>query len=86
MKKVTVTISFDEEKLSALRLYLKPKDQQVETELEKALDTLYTKTVPQGVREYIDMCAATPRSSPKPRRQRPAEPVPAAEATNPPTS
>ena len=85
MKKVTVTISFDDEKLSALRLYLKPKDQQVEPELEKALDTLYTKTVPQGVREYIDMCAATPRTSPKSRRQRPAEPVPAAEATNPPT-
>lgn len=86
MKKVTVTISFDEEKLSALRLYLKPKDQQVETELEKALDTLYTKTVPQGVREYIDMCAATPRSVPKPRRQRPAEPVPAAEAADTPIS
>ena len=85
MKKVTVTISFDEEKLSALRLYLKPKDQQVETELEKALDTLYTKTVPQGVREYIDMCASTPRSVPKPRRQRAAEPVPTAETTNPPT-
>ena len=84
MKKVSVTISFDEEKLSALRLYLKPKDQQVETELEKALDTLYTKTVPQGVREYIDMCAATPRSVPKPRRQKPAEPAPATEASDPP--
>ncbi len=84
MKKVTVTISFDEEKLSALRLYLKPKDQQVETELEKALDTLYAKTVPQGVREYIDMCAATPRTSPKPRRQRPADPVPIAEHADPP--
>ena len=85
MKKVTVTISFDEEKLSALRLYLKPKDQQVETELEKALDTLYTKTVPQGVREYIDMCAATARSAPKSRRQRPAEPASVSETTDPPT-
>ena len=84
MKKVTVTISFDEEKLSALRLYLKPKDQQVETELEKALDTLYTKTVPQGVREYIDMCAATPRSASKSKRQRPAVPVSIAEITDPP--
>lgn len=73
MKKTSITISFDDEKLSALRLYLKPKDQQVETELEKALDTLYTKTVPQGVREYIDMCAATPRAAPRPRRQKPAD-------------
>ena len=84
MKKTSITISFDDEKLSALRLYLKPKDQQVETELEKALDTLYTKTVPQGVREYIDMCAATPRSVPKPRRQKPAEPAPATETSDPP--
>ena len=53
--------------------------------MEKALDTLYTKTVPQGVREYIDMCAASPRTSPKPRRQRPAEPVSVSETTDPPT-
>lgn len=85
MKKVTVTISFDEEKLSALRLYLKPKDQQVEPELEKALDTLYTKTVPQGVREYIDMCAASPRSAPKSRRQRPADQHPSEEHADTPT-
>ena len=73
MKKASVTISFDEEKLSALRLYLKAKDQQVEQELEKALDSLYTKAVPQGVREFIDMRAATPRPAPRPRKQKPAD-------------
>lgn len=55
MKKATVTITVDEEKLTALRLYLGQKDQQVETELERAIDGLYQKTVPAGVREFIDL-------------------------------
>lgn len=55
MKKVTITISYDEEKLSALKLYLGQKDLTTEDELTKALDTLYTKSVPAGVREFIEM-------------------------------
>ena len=55
MKKITVSISCDEEKLSALKMYLAQKEMQVETELEKAFDTLYSKTVLAGVREFIDM-------------------------------
>lgn len=46
MKKTTFNISFDEDKASALVLYLSQKGTTVETELEKALDTLYSKTVP----------------------------------------
>ena len=46
MKKTTFNISFDEDKASALVLYLSQKGATVETELEKSLDTLYTKTVP----------------------------------------
>ena len=57
MKKATVMISMDEEKLTALKLYLGQKDQQVETELEKAAEALYQKTVPAGVREFIDLRA-----------------------------
>ena len=41
MKKVTISISYDEEKLSALKLYLDQKQMQVEDELTKALDALY---------------------------------------------
>ncbi len=55
MKKTTITISFDEEKFSALKMYLTQKNMQVETELEKSLDTLYAKTVPAGVRDFIEM-------------------------------
>ena len=34
MKKTSITVSFEEEKLSALKLYLEQKGQKVETELE----------------------------------------------------
>ena len=40
MKKTTITISFDEEKLSALKMYLEQSKRTAEEELEKALETL----------------------------------------------
>lgn len=52
MKKISVSVSYDEEKLSTLRLYLEQKGMQVEEELTKSLDTLYAKNVPTGVREF----------------------------------
>ncbi len=55
MKKVTISISYDEDKLSALKLYLDQKQTQVENELTKALDSLYSKNVPAGVRDFLDM-------------------------------
>ena len=70
MKKTTFNISFDEDKASALVLYLSQKGTTVEAELEKALDTLYSKTVPAGVRDFIDMKSGTasPSAVPKPRK------------------
>ena len=69
MKKTTFNVSFDEDKASALVLYLSQKGTTVETELEKSLDALYTKTVPAGVREFIDMRsgAVSPSAVPKPK-------------------
>lgn len=73
MKKTTFNISFDEDKASALVLYLSQKGTTVETELEKSLDALYTKTVPAGVREFIDMRsgAVSPSAVPKPKKPKP---------------
>lgn len=73
MKKTTFNISFDEDKASALVLYLSQKGTTAETELEKALDTLYSKTVPAGVRDFIDMKSgiASPSAVPKPKKPRP---------------
>ena len=55
MKKTNVTISFDEEKLTALRLYMEQKDLQLEDELTKAMEGFYGKHVPSNVREFIEM-------------------------------
>lgn len=55
MKKTTITVTFDEEKLSALKMYLEQKNQTVEAELENSLSALYNKTVPAGVREFLDL-------------------------------
>ena len=73
MKKTTFNISFDEDTASALVLYLSQKGTSAEAELEKALDTLYSKTVPAGVRDFIDMKSgiASPPGVPKPKKSRP---------------
>ena len=73
MKKTTFNIALDEDKAAALVLYLSQKGTTAEAELERALDVLYGKTVPAGVREFIDMRSGTASSSaaPKPRKPRP---------------
>lgn len=55
MKKSTINISYDEEKLGALKIYLEQKGSRLEDECFKSLDALYSKTVPAGVREFISM-------------------------------
>lgn len=70
MKKTTVTISYDEEKVKALRLYLELKGSKLEDEILKIFDSLYTKIVPANVREYIGMSSGeeSGQIQPKPRR------------------
>lgn len=55
MKKVSVNIMYDSEKLSAIKLYMSQRDMNIKDELEKSVDTLYSKYVPANVREFIDM-------------------------------
>lgn len=55
MKKATVTVSYDEKKLDALRKYLDKKGIDFEDEMVKSIDTLYSKNVPSAVKEYLDM-------------------------------
>ena len=63
-------MSYDEEKLSALKLYLAQKQMQVEDELTKALDALYCKNVPAGVRDFFNLRAGTAELAP-PKVKRP---------------
>ena len=54
MKK-SVTVSVNEKKLSAIEMYLEQKNTTLAAELDKYIDQLYLKTVPQNVRDFIDM-------------------------------
>jgi len=54
MKTTNLQVSFDADKLNALRFYMIKKDTKVEDELQVQLDRLYEKMVPMQVREYIE--------------------------------
>ena len=74
MKKVNITLTFDDDKLDALEFSLKKENSSVQSRMEDALRQLYEKTVPEPVREYLDSRAA-PAARPR-RPARPAKPQP----------
>lgn len=77
MKKANITISYDAEKLSALKLYLGQKNLFVEAELVAATDTLYIKTVPANVRDFIELQAGNVKQSERKKKEtNPQEEVP----------
>ena len=53
MKKVNISIAYEEEKYAALTMYLTQKNMSLETELTAALDSLYAKQVPPAVRDFV---------------------------------
>lgn len=55
MSKINITIQFDEERLMALQLYASQKNVTVEGTLMQTMESLYIKTVPQSVRDFIAM-------------------------------
>lgn len=54
MKKDTVVVSLEAEKLRAIRKYMVKKEADLQMELVDQLQKLYEKYVPANVREYID--------------------------------
>ena len=80
IKQVNLTITFDEEKLSALKRYMGKKELDLEHEMTDALVKLYEKYVPAPVREYIDENDAPASAPAKPKRTaKPAVPKPTEE-------
>lgn len=77
MKQVNLTISFDEEKLSALKRYMSKRDLELEREMTDVLVKLYEKYVPAPVPEYIDetdtSAPTRSRRNPKPVTPKPVE-------------
>ena len=55
--KRSITIQIPEEKLSAIEMYLEQKNTTLAAELDKQVEQIYTKVVPQNVREYIELTA-----------------------------
>ena len=53
--KRSVTANVNEEKLSAIEMYLEQKSTTLAAELDKYIEQLYSKVVPQNVRDFIDM-------------------------------
>ena len=51
MKQANIQITFEEEKLRALRRYIAKRDSTLEAELQKAAQRLYEKVVPAAVQE-----------------------------------
>ena len=56
MKKATVTVTFDDEKLGALEFSLRKEHSSVQEHLEDALNALYEKTVPEPHRGWCRIC------------------------------
>ena len=77
MKKINLSVSYEEEKVKALRWYLEQKGTKLEDELVKAVDTLFGKNVPANVRNYIckDTDASSATEVPKPRKVTTDDPV-----------
>ena len=72
MKKTSVSIMYDDEKLSAVKLYISQRDLDFKEELEKSVDSQYSKYVPANVREFIDMKDSQVKT-PKPKKPKPQE-------------
>ena len=73
MRKINLTIPYEEEKVKALRWYLEQKGTKLEDELVKAVDALFQKNVPANVRNYIckDADAPAAAEAPKPKKPKP---------------
>lgn len=54
MPNARISVTFDSEKLSAIRQFISEDTGDIETALREQLEKLYTKTVPAPVRQYID--------------------------------
>ena len=83
MKKVNITLVFDDDRLDALEFSLRKEHSSVQARMDDALKQLYEQTVPEAVREYLDskaVPAPKPKRTVKPTAPKPqsSEPKPAA--------
>ena len=82
MNKTTVTVTFEEEKLTALKMYLEKNETNVEQELTKALENLYAKMVPSEVRKFFEMKSGIEPTPTVTRSKKPRNSAPMNEAND----
>ena len=63
MKKVTINISYDEEKLSTVKIFMEKKGLNINDEIVKFIDSQYTKQVPAQVRGFLNMKAESEKKT-----------------------
>lgn len=63
MKKVSVTVQYDEEKLSTIKICMEKKGLNINDEIIKFIDSQYTKQVPAQVRDFFDMKAESEKKA-----------------------
>lgn len=56
--KTKITISYDSEKLDAIKQFSPDDAELISLVLEEAVDKIYTRAVPSAVRKYIDARSA----------------------------
>ena len=66
MKRMTITVSYEQEKLKALQFYAGKNGTSLESDLDAFMEKLYKKYVPSQTREYIESMAE-PEEQPRPR-------------------
>ena len=76
MRRITVSVQVDAEKLRAIQFYAGRKDSSLEAELEDCVKKSYEKYVPLQTREYIESMAGAERS-----RSRTSRVAPGSEGT-----
>ena len=68
MRRITVSVQVDAEKLRAIQFYAGRKDSSLEAELEDCVKRSSEKYVPLQTREYIESMAGAERSRSRPSR------------------
>ncbi len=67
--KMTLNISLPPEKIQAINHFLEQKNTTLQAELQKYTEQLYTKIVPQPVKDFIDAKAEQEKAIKKPREK-----------------
>ena len=67
MRKVTISVQVEAEKLRAIQFYVGKKDSSLEAELDDCITKIYEKYVPAQTREYIESMGGAER---KPKTSR----------------